>query len=177
MKKFAFTFLAVLLFLPSHAQTIYIRAGVNLASLNYKFNGASLSTDNVTGIHIGAAIATQISSKMVFQYGLSYSELLGDISTKKGFVQASTILKYHPIKDFNLSLGVYGGLKLANDPLYSTDFGLIPGMEFFFDKNVGLSASYLLGFDEVSIFNAKTRAIQAGLIFRINSRQLKNAGY
>jgi hypothetical protein len=177
MKRFVFTFIFSLLFLFVEAQTIYIRTGVNLASLDYKLNGASLSTGNFTGFFGGVGIATQISSKFVFQYGLSYSELLGNIATKTGFIQASTIMKYHPIKDFNIFIGAYGGIKLANDPLYSTDVGLTSGVEFFFDKNLGLSANYLFGIDDVSLYSAKTRAIQLGLIFRINSRKLKNVGY
>ncbi len=156
------------------AQTIYLKGGVNVSSLDYTSNGGSLSGSSQTDFHFGVGVATEIANKLVFQFGAGYSRLAINPVSTSGFLLGSAVFKYHPVKEFNFHLGPYGGILISNDPSPASDYGITPGVEYYFANNIGVGISYLYGLGESA---AKTRAFQFSLIYRFNSLQLKNAGY
>lgn len=161
----------------AHGQTYYLKAGVNFSSLDYNVNGVTVSSSSLTDFHLGAAVATEVANKLVFQFGVSYSRLATTPSVTSGFAQLSAVIKYHPVKSFDFFIGPYGALQISKGDSPRGDYGIIPGVEYFFTNNVGIGASYLFSLPEADVTKGKMRAFQFSFIFRFNSLQLKNAGY
>ncbi|NOS91537.1 MAG: hypothetical protein HOP30_06420 [Cyclobacteriaceae bacterium] len=155
------------------AQTIYLKGGVNVSSLDYP-SGVTVSSSSQTDFHFGVGVATEIANKLVFQFGAGYSRLAINPVSTSGFLLGSAVFKYHPIKEFNFHIGPYGGILISKDPSPGSIYGITPGVEYYFANNIGVGISYLYGLGESA---AKTRAFQFSFIYRFNSLQLKNAGY
>ncbi len=156
------------------AQTIYLKGGVNISSLDYSSGGGSLSSSSQTDFHFGVGVATEIANKLVFQFGASYSRLAINSVSTSGFLLGSAVFKYHPVKEFNFNIGSYGGIQISKDPSPGSNYGITPGIEYYFANNMGVGISYLYGLGEST---DQTRAFQFSFIYRFNSKQLKNAGY
>jgi Putative MetA-pathway of phenol degradation len=159
------------------SQTYYIKAGVNFSSLDYSVNGVTISSNSLTDFHLGAAVATEVANKLVFQFGASYSRLATEPFATSGFAQLSAVIKYHPLKSFDFFVGPYAALQITKGDSPAGDYGITPGVEYFFNNNLGIGASYLFGLAEATATKGKIRAFQISLFFRFNSLQLKNAGY
>lgn len=156
------------------AQTLFIKGGVNISSLAFPSSQVSIPNTTQTDFHLGLGVATELANKLVFQFSAGYSRLAVNPISTSGFLQGTAVLKYHPNKEFNFHLGPYAGVPISIDSGLGVDYGLIPGIEYYFTKNIGMGVSYLYGLGESEV---KTRAFQFSLIFRFKSLQLKNAGY
>ncbi len=154
-----------------YAQTIYLKGGASVSSLDYRVNGVKVSTSSQTDFHLGVGVATEIASKLVFQFGAAYSGLATVPNSTSGFLIGSAVVKYHPLKEFNLYVGPYGALPISKEFGLGSDYGFTPGIEYFFTNNLGVGISYLYG------IGTNTRALQFSFIYRFKSLQLKNAGY
>ncbi len=116
MKKISFTVIACLFILFANAQRIGIKAGVNFANANYEMEGASMSTDSRTGLHIGLMGDFPISESWSFEPNLLYSQKgfkMGITGIALAEVEATAAVDYIDIPANIVFKHDLGGPKLA----------------------------------------------------------------
>lgn len=177
----------------SLAQTIGFRAGLNIASQTWKYEGIKIRPGPILGSHLGITLNFGESEKVSGQLELSYSRLgVAEYSDSTGTVPAQNIdylklgcaMKFYIKENLNIHLGpeLGFGFRSASDltGLRAPDFGAFIGSEYYFTNYLGAGVRYFFGFSdindnpEVKQFN---RAFQISILIRGNSRQLKEMGY
>jgi len=149
-----------------------LHAGINISGVTYKNYGINFTTKSKAGFNGGIDVQLPVSSSIIIQPELSFSQLGGKISylanniignLMENYLSLPILVKY---KVQNTGLGIYMGpqynyLLNANTSTNSTsaatknnykrsDLAGIFGAEYYFPCNFGISARYQVGLLNIS---------------------------
>lgn len=146
-----------------------IKGGMNIASQTVKVSGVKVTTDPRIGYHFGGFVTAMFSEKIGLQPELFFNSVgaRGDsffdgekASDRFGYISVPIMLRYQPIKIFNIHAGPQLGVlinaksKLGNttfdiEQTNTLDFGAAFGAGVDLPFGLGFSARYTAGLASV----------------------------
>lgn len=196
-----FFFLGILLItgvVSGVAQTFGLRTGGNIAWQTWQQQNVRLTPKKRIGPHIAVSVTSMHLKYLASQIEAGYSVIghggytgVGTFNSvpedQLAFVTLGFMVKFHPVKKFNIVAGPQFGFFIGNKSKFKNNTGkedlvISMGAEYYFSDIVGIGGRYHLGLtdlndDDPNVFIQKSRAIQLSIIFRLPSHQLKDYGF
>ncbi len=191
MKKITLSIIAVLAFGFTNAQEVKfgVKAGMNLSTWTGDTEGVNLKSK--VGFNGGGFVAIQFSEKLTLQPEVLFStqgtkidnqavdinedgvvDVVGDVCFNLSYINVPVMVKYYPVKGFNVELGPQIGFLVGaktvtklqgysgeskidvKEIFESIDFGVNFGAGYDFTENISAGIRYNLGLANI----AKTEA-------------------
>jgi hypothetical protein len=185
MKKFSFTLVMAIAASLAFAQTapkFGVKAGANLANLNWTVGG-NASSNNRIGFHGGLLAHIHLSRQWALQPEALYSAEgatiknlpTGSYTYKNDYINIPLMLQYMFDNGFRIEAGPQLGLLIKStdkDVFRSTNVGVGFGLNYLSSSGLGLGGRYNLGLTnvtEAAYQNAKSRVIQLGLFYMFDN--------
>lgn len=179
-----------LLFLKAQETHFGIKAGLNMATINYD---KIEDYDSKAGLHAGILAHIHISNHFAVQPELVYSMQGGkgtDHKLQTSYLNLPVLAQYMFSNGFRLQTGPQLGVLLnaerkadngvevdVNDRLKTVDFAWTLGGGYLFPPGIGIDARYNLGLSNINepseLIKGQNRVFQVGLFYQFMHQQAK----
>jgi len=176
--------------------TFGIKTGINFADQSSPGNDGVFETKSLVLFHVGGYYSYRFSQYFIVQpelmlsgKGSNWSDIYDDKKDIITYIDLPVLIKYQPLKNFNVHLGLQPGYTLkvlqkdlktgvSSDLSYAYnkfDFGLVGGIEAFLQPRLKLIVRYVRGLtsatnDEYYDFKCFNNYFQFSVSYRLSGQ-------